>query len=300
MAERGETVQGQVIAAYGRHYRVRLADGSVIHCFPRGKKSDLACGDRITVVRTAHDQGSVSAIGPRSSLIYRSDEYREKIIAANVTQVVVVVAGRPMFDQNLLHRCLVAAEQQGLATLIALNKADLAEETRAAQEKLRACEALGYRVVPLAAKRDISPLRRLLTGHTSVLVGQSGMGKSTIVNSLVPDAQAQTGEISEALRSGRHTTTHARLYRLDGESQIIDSPGMQSFGLHHLPAKELVEGFPEFRPLVGRCRFGDCRHLVEPGCAVLDALNAGDIARTRWETYRKLRDELDNARPQWA
>lgn len=301
MAKRGdETVEGLVVSVHGRHYMVELEDGQVIHCYPRGKKSSVACGDRVKLVRTAPDQAVIDSIGPRTSLIYRSDQYREKIIAANVTQVVVVVAARPAFDEDLLIRCLVAAQQQQLAVVIVLNKADLVEESAETLGKLRIYGSLGYSVVPLSAKRDIAPLRPALQKHMSVLVGQSGMGKSTIVNALVPEAGAATGEISEALDSGKHTTTSARLYHLDARSHIIDSPGMQTFGLHHLSSDELAEGFREFRQLLGQCRFGDCRHLVEPGCAILEAVEKGSVARRRWEAYRKLRGEFDGARPDWG
>jgi ribosome biogenesis GTPase / thiamine phosphate phosphatase len=301
MAKRGdETADGLVVGAHGRHYMVELEDGQVIHCYPRGKKSSVACGDRVKLIRTAPDQAVIDSIGPRTSLIYRSDQYREKIIAANVTQVVVVVAARPAFDEDLLIRCLVAAEQQQLGIVIALNKADLVDETAATLNKLRIYESLGYSVVPLSAKRDVSPLPPKLQKQLSVLVGQSGMGKSTIVNALVPGALAATGEVSEALDSGKHTTTSAHLYHLDALSHIVDSPGMQTFGLHHLSSAELAEGFRELRPLLGNCRFSDCRHLVEPGCAILAAVDKGNVAQHRWEAYRKLREEFDNARPQWG
>ncbi|MEX0959498.1 MAG: ribosome small subunit-dependent GTPase A [Burkholderiales bacterium] len=300
MTKRGETARGLVVGVHGRHYMVEVDDGPVVHCYPRGKKSSLACGDRVILDRTAPDQGVIASVEPRASLIYRSDQYREKVIAANVTQVVVVVAARPAFDEDLLMRCLVAAEQQQLGIVIVLNKADLVEETTETLGKLRIYASLGYSVILLSAKQDIDPLRPKLQKQLSVLVGQSGMGKSTIVNALVPDAQAATGEFSEALDSGKHTTTSARLYHLDAHSHIIDSPGMQTFGLHHLSSDDLAEGFREFRQLLGHCRFGDCRHLVEPGCAILEAVAKGNVARHRWEAYRKLRGEFDRARPDWG
>jgi ribosome biogenesis GTPase len=203
----------------------------------------------------------------------------------------------PSFYEELLNRCLLAAEHQGIASLIVLNKFDLVEESRRALDALQLYAGLGYTVLPLMAKRDVGPLRRHLAGHLSVLVGQSGMGKSTIINSLLPEAAARVSEISAALDSGRHTTTHARLYRLDEDSALIDSPGMQEFGLAHLTLDELQHAFVEFRPLLGHCRFNDCRHVSEPGCAVREAAQLGAIGERRLTVYRKLVDELARTRP---
>lgn len=289
-------LHGQVVAVHGRHYVVELAEGGTIPCFPRGKKSLVACGDRVEVVMSARDQGVIEAVDPRRSLLYRSDRYREKLIAANVTQMVIVLAVVPTFYEELLNRCLIAAEHQGIAALIVLNKFDLADRSAQAMTGLQRYADLGYAVLPLAAKRDVQPLRAHLAGHTSVLVGQSGMGKSTIINALLPGAGAAVSDISLALDSGRHTTTYARLYRLDAQAALIDSPGMQEFGLAHLNADDLQCAFVEFRPLLGQCRFNDCRHRGEPGCAIDAAVARGAIDARRVECYRKVLAELERAK----
>ena len=287
---------GLVIGAYGRHYMVELAGSEPLLCFPRGKRSAVACGDRVEVARTSADQGVIESIEPRSALLYRSDQYRQKLIAANVTQIVIVLAVVPSFYEELLNRCIVAAENQRVQLTIVLNKSDLAGVSTEAADRLKLYSALGYRVIPLTAKRDVSPLRSVLAGHVSVLVGQSGMGKSTIVNALIPDAGAITTEISAALDSGRHTTTHARLYHLDAKSQLIDSPGLQEFGLHHLTQQDIAEAFTELRPLLGECRFRNCRHLTEPGCAISEAQSSGKIDMRRLASYRKLVAEIDSGK----
>ena len=253
----------------------------------RGRRGELACGDRVSVARTAPGQGVIESVEPRSTLLYRSDRARQKLIAANVTQIVVVVAPVPPFHADLVNRCLAAAEHGGMGALIALNKSDLpqAPEALAALELYR---PLGYRVVALSAKHDLAPLVQHLKGNTSVLVGQSGMGKSTIINALLPEAAVRVAEISAALDSGRHTTTHARLYHLDSASHIIDSPGLQEFGLHHVDAPDLAQAFIEFRPFLEQCRFRNCRHLTEPGCAVATACTGGIISNQRLESYRGL------------
>ena len=289
-------LSAQVVAAFGRQYLVRLADGSEIACLTRGKKSEVACGDVVEVRRTADPstelrtgaQAVIERIAPRRSLLHRSDAFREKLIAANVTQIIIVVAAEPSFSDELLARCLVAAYDQKLDVLIVLNKCDLLDAAAAARKRLIPYTAIGYRVLELSAKQDVSALPRFFDGHTSVLVGQSGMGKSTLINTLLPDAQAATREISAALDSGKHTTTHARLYRINETSSLIDCPGVQAFGLHHLSFGGIEQGFVEFAQYLGQCRFRDCRHTHEPGCALRNAVTEGKIDARRLELFLQI------------
>ncbi len=279
---------GTVVAAFGRQYEIALDGGGLALCFPRGKKSHVACGDRVTVALSAADHGVITAVLPRSTLLYRSDAFRQKLFAANATQAVIVVAAEPSFSDELVSRCIVAAEQQHMRALIVLNKTDLAEKAEAARLQLAPFLDLGYPVVELSAKHDAEALRPHLAGQCSVLVGQSGMGKSTLINALLPEVQASVREISGALDSGKHTTTHTRLYRLDAASSLIDSPGMQEFGLAHLTRAEIEQGFREFLPHLDRCRFRDCRHDQEPDCALRAAVAAGSISARRLGQFHAL------------
>ena len=286
------------MAAHGRRFRVELAGGDRVDCMTRGRKSDIACGDSVRIVRTESAAGVIEAVEPRRTLFYRSDAHRQKLIAANVTQIVVVVAADPPFSDDLVSRCLVGAEHAGISAVIAFNKTDLPQAHEASQA-LQLYADLGYAIVPLAAKRDLAPLRPQLSGHLSVLVGQSGMGKSTIINGLVSTASARVGELSAALNTGRHTTTHAELYHLDAHSHIIDSPGLQAFGLYHLTVPDAAHAFVEFRPALGHCRFRDCRHVREPGCAVVEAAALGSISERRLASYRRLVGELEHKPAEW-
>lgn len=279
-------MSGRVVAAFGRQYLVRLDDGSLLPCLTRGKKSDVVCGDIVEIKRSGEDQGVIERIAKRTSLLHRSDAWREKLIAANVSQIVIVVATEPSFSDEVITRCLIAAFDQNLSVLIVLNKCDLPKDNASAQ--LAAYRSIGYKVLELSAVQDISELRPLLQHHTSVLVGQSGMGKSTLINALLPDAQAATREISTVLDSGKHTTTHAKLYKLDEHSSLIDCPGVQAFGLHHLTLGRIEQGFIEFAPYLGLCRFRDCHHLHEPGCALLDAVAKGKIDSRRLELFQQI------------
>jgi ribosome biogenesis GTPase len=281
-------MDGRVIAAHGRQYLVERSDGLRLTCVPRGKRSDIACGDRVEIEMTSENQGVIEAITPRTSLLYRSNETKQKLIAANVDQVVIVVATEPSFSDELITRALLAAESEEIEPLIVLNKCDLTDKLEAARERLAIFAKLGYRILELSALEHADDLRPELQGYTSVLVGQSGMGKSTLVNALVPEAHAATREISAALDSGKHTTTHATLYHLDDESDLIDSPGLQEFGLGHLDRQEIEHAFPEFRPYVGQCRFRDCRHDKEPDCALIAAVDAGNIDKRRFAIYHRI------------
>ncbi|KMY85849.1 Ribosome small subunit-stimulated GTPase EngC [Candidatus Paraburkholderia calva] len=290
-ASGGARLEGIVIAAHGRHYPVALVDhGPILQCFPRGKKSEVAVGDRVSYEYSSADQGVIVEIGKRRNLLYRSDQFKSKLFAVNLDQLLIVLATEPHFSEDLLGRALIAAEAHGLESLIVLNKIDVEGALPLARERLVPYRVLGYTVIELSAKMalgDVHPqLDARLKDRSTILLGQSGMGKSTLVNLLVPDAA--THEISSALNSGRNTTTFTRLYHLPGGGSLIDSPGFQEFGLHHLTEGQLERAFADFRPYLGKCRFYNCHHLCEPGCAVLEAVEAGDIRPERHMLYAQL------------
>ena len=274
--------------------------GERLVCFTRGKKSIAACGDRVNVQDAGVGQGVIVAIQARATLLSRSDGFRTKLLAANLTQVLIIVATAPPFSEELLGRTLVAAETLAIPARIVLNKIDLAEGRDAARERLAPYRALGYPVDEISVRTtpDVTHASIIahLAGHTTLLVGQSGMGKSSLLNLLVPDAQAAIREISEALQTGKHTTTDARLYDLPREGgetagSLIDTPGFQEFGLAHLSPGEIERAFPELRPFLGRCRFYNCAHLSEPGCAVREALERGEIRERRYLLFATLTRE---------
>lgn len=277
---------GQVVAAHSRRFIVETATG-LLPCQVRGRHLHVVCGDRVQLVRDGN-AGVIEAVLPRGTLFYRSDAFKTKAIAANVSQLAVVVAARPSFSPELVQRCLLAAEDQDIASLIVLNKTDL-PETSAARRLLAPLVRIGYRVLELSARADAMPLLPALANHTTLMIGQSGMGKSTLVNALFPDARVETAEYSEALDSGRHTTTHTRLHRIDADAALIDSPGLQEFALQHLDADALARAFVEFRPWLGQCRFRDCTHESEPGCRLVEAANADGIEPSRLALFRQLR-----------
>lgn len=285
-------LQGTVVAAYGKRYQVELTENKQrISCVTRGKKTDIACGDHVTIQLTDKHEGIIESTLPRSTLLYRSNAFKSKMLAANVTQIIIVLATQPSFYEALLNRCLIAAEAARIKVLIVLNKCDLADNDNAKQ-KLALYTSLGYQVLPLSAKEDISTLRPYLQGQASILVGQSGMGKSTMINALLPNESVRTQEVSHVLDSGKHTTTAAHLYHLDADSILIDSPGLQEFGLHHLSTDELEHAFIEFRPYLGKCRFNNCKHLQEPDCAITEAVAAHKISPERLAIYKMLRTEI--------
>ncbi|WP_323004307.1 ribosome small subunit-dependent GTPase A [Denitromonas sp.] len=287
---------GTIVASFGRQFEVLDADGTRWLCVTRGKRIDFACGDRVEFKATSDGHGVIQKAQTRDSLLHRSDAFRQKLLAANVTQILIVVATEPSFSDELISRCLCAAEHQHLKARILLNKADVTAGLDDARRRLAMFTALGYDVIELSAQQDVSVLKALLANETSVLVGQSGMGKSTLTNALVPEANAPTREISEALDTGKHTTTATRLYALPGGGALIDSPGLQAFGLAHLSEDDLLAGFREFSPCLGHCRFRNCKHDTEPGCALLAAVDRGDISARRFSHYRLLSSEIHHAR----
>ncbi|MBB5217088.1 ribosome small subunit-dependent GTPase A [Parapusillimonas granuli] len=290
--DKAAALQGRIIGAHGRHYTVEFPDGSLRQCFPRGKKAGAAVGDHVVVSPQAAGEGSIERILERRNLLYRSDDMRSKQFAANVDQLLIVVAPEPLFSDDLLGRALIAARSAGIEPIIILNKTDLHDSLPRARAKLAGLAGAGVRVIELSALAGDAvrgALLPVLRGKCSLLLGQSAMGKSTLLNALVPDARALTQEHSQALGAGKHTTTTTRLYHLpDGSGDLIDSPGFQAFGLYHLGPSEIERGFPEFQDGIEGCRFYNCTHRHEPGCGVLAALERGEIPRERHELYKRI------------
>ncbi len=292
------SLSGIIIAAHGRHY-LADADGLKLQCVTRGKKTNVAVGDSVQLTLTSPNQAVIDAIAERKTLLYRSDQYKSKLLAANLTQLFIVVATEPGFADDLISRSLVAADAAGIEAHIILNKTDVADLLPRTRERLLQYAQLGYPIHEVSARADpehaIATLMPLLAGQSSILIGQSGMGKSSLINLLVPDADIAVREISAALDTGKHTTTFTRLYKLEQDSAqqatIIDSPGFQEFGLYHLSEGMLERAFREFSPYLGGCKFYNCRHLIEPSCAVLAAVAEGKITRMRHTLYGQLLHE---------
>lgn len=285
---------GTIIAAHGRHY-VAQTDTVKLQCVTRGKKSDVAVGDIVEIQLTSPNQGVIESIGERTTLLYRSDQYKSKLLAANVTQMFIVVATEPGFSDDLVSRSLVAAEAAGVAAHIILNKTDVTESLAKTRHRLALYASLGYPVHEVSARAApesaCALLEPLLAGQSTILIGQSGMGKSSLINLLVPGADIAVREISAALDTGKHTTTFTRLYKMDDDTVVIDSPGFQEFGLYHLTEGMLERAFPEFAPFLGQCKFYNCHHQTEPNCAIIAAVESGKITQMRHALYRQLLHE---------
>lgn len=281
----------QIVTSFGRRFQVRTAAGKMYEATTRKKRIDFACGDIVHIGHINQQQAVIEDYLPRRSLLYRQDATRTKLIAANVTLMLIVLAAVPTPSELLLQRALLAAEAADITPLIILNKADLPQNAEWL-EKLSFYQNLGYKVINISALDDITLLHEHLHGECAILLGQSGMGKSTLTNALLGKEQAKVGAISAALDSGRHTTTHAQLYDIDTQTQLIDSPGLQAFGLHYLHTGDLLHYFPDMRPYIGQCRFHNCTHRREPGCTLKEAVAEGKLKPERLRFLQNITDEL--------
>jgi ribosome biogenesis GTPase len=302
-ADTSQCQRGLVVSTHGRHVIVEDEQGGRLICHPRGKKSEAVVGDRVLWQPTLEGSGEglIVQVEERRNLLYRQDEWRSKSFAANLDQVLVWIAVEPVFSEAQLTRALLAARYADIPVTIVLNKIDL-PGADTARQRLAPYVAMGYPVVEMSLKADTDAAKAqvmpLLQGKASLVLGPSGAGKSTLINTLLPNARAEVGEISQALNSGRHTTTTSLWYWLDDshESAVIDSPGFQEFGLHHIAPTELAKWMPDIAAHIADCRFYNCTHRQEPGCAVRAAAERGEISPMRLSLYTGLFDELSQQR----
>ncbi|PKO59486.1 MAG: ribosome small subunit-dependent GTPase A [Betaproteobacteria bacterium HGW-Betaproteobacteria-18] len=295
---------GLIVANYGRHFLVENAAGERLICHSRGKKSQGVVGDRVLWL-ASQDEGTIEKIETRRNLFYRQDDVRTKLFAANLDQVLILIAAEPEFSSSQLSRALIAAEEQHITPIIALNKSDLAEPFARAWNWLAPYRHMGYDVLALSLKDEAASraaMSQRLADKTTLVLGPSGAGKSTLINCLIPGALVQTGVLSQALSSGKHTTTSTTWYWVDANktTALIDSPGFQEFGLNHIDPAQLAAYMPDLKPHVKNCKFYNCSHLHEPGCGVIAAVNSDDmpesISVNRYQIYSDLYAELKQMR----
>jgi len=291
----GETLPGLVIARYGKRALVEDEDGQRRQCFLRANLDSVVAGDRVAW-RASEDGGVIDARADRTSVLSRPDARGNmRPVAANIDLMLIVIAPKPPAHANLIDRYLVAAEHEGIDAVLVLNKQDLLVDGDDIVSLAESYQALGYPVVRTdkVSDPDAQALREIIEEQTMVLVGQSGVGKSSLINRLLPGLDIRTGALSEAIDKGRHTTTAAELYHLPGGGALIDSPGIREFHLHHLCRQDVANGFVEFKPFLGTCKFRDCSHDHEQGCALLQAIEVGIISEERFASYRMILDSPD-------
>lgn len=295
----GPEQAGLVITHFGTQVEVEAVDGSGRRqrCHLRANLGDLVTGDQV-VWREGSQGAVIVAVLPRESLLSRPDTRgRLKPVAANIDRIVIVIAPTPLPHANLIDRYLVAAETVGIEPMILMNKTDVLDAgTQPGVDALLApYRRIGYTVLTASTRsaEGLNVLRAALIPHISVFVGQSGVGKSSLVNALLPGVDTRVGELSEQTGKGRHTTTTARLFHFPSGGDLIDSPGIREFALWHVDEQQLAWGFREFRPFLGHCRFRDCRHRDDPGCALQQAVAEGHIDPRRLASFAHLSTALD-------
>jgi len=293
-----EQHNGIVISRYGNRAEVEDESGQLIPCHIRRALSDLVTGDRVDWKLVPEDdnetKGVITKIHERSSVLKRPIRYQGlKPVAANIDQVLVVTAIEPPFTDRILDRYLVAIEESGIEAVLILNKTDLIAADHPVRASMKIYQELGYRVLETCCKQDdiSSLLTETLANKTSVFVGQSGVGKSSLVNQILPEVQTDVSALSETSGLGTHTTTTSRLYHLDQDAILIDSPGIREFGMDHLDAQQIASGFIEIAEHAQYCKFRDCHHVKEPGCAVKQAVESGEIHQNRYDNYHYLYEE---------
>jgi ribosome biogenesis GTPase len=297
-----QQVNGLVIVNYGKALLVEDDDRDLHRCVARRNLEQIVSGDRVSWEPTGTGKGVIIAVTPRSTVLKRLDiTHKPRPLAANIDQIVVVSAPQPALDEFLVDKYLVAAELIGTNPVLVINKSDLldTDAREALDTRISTYVGIGYQVLYTSAHTDdgIDSLAEALAGKTSILVGQSGVGKSSLIMRLLPDLDIAIGRLSDASGQGRHTTTATTLYHLPHGGNLIDSPGVRDFRLELTEAVELAQGFREFRPFIGQCRFHNCRHVNEPDCALVAAASRGDISERRLESYRNLLQWMSDATP---
>ncbi|MDP4535091.1 small ribosomal subunit biogenesis GTPase RsgA [Alkalimonas collagenimarina] len=300
--------QGLILSRFGQHADVESENGDVIRCNLRRSLNSAVTGDRVVWRKARQPQGGVEgiidAIADRQSVLLRPDFYDGlKPVAANIDRIVVVSSVLPEFSCNIIDRYLVAAEVTDIPPLLVINKADMLSdaEREVLEEQLAVYERIGYDYLWVSAHTGLGmdALKTLLRQGTSILVGQSGVGKSSMMNSILPELQLSTRDVSSVSGLGQHTTTASRLYHLPDGGQLIDSPGIREFGLWHFNPEQVTAGFIEFRDYLGHCKFRDCKHITDPGCAILQAVADGHISEIRYQSYLKILTSMAEDKPNY-
>jgi ribosome biogenesis GTPase len=282
----GETQTGLVITRYGQHLLVEAESGELYQCTGRRNIELSVAGDQVIFQTIGNDEGVVTALLERDNLLRRS----QKVIAANIDQLWLVVAVEPHYQFELIDRYLVVAENAELPINIVVNKIELSQKINQIKYDFSMYESAGYSVHYLSVEEqtNIAELKALLNDKTHIFLGQSGVGKSSLINELIPDLNLRVNEISTKSKLGKHTTTNTTLYHIPSGGDLIDSPGIREFQLDDLTDKEILSGFREFKPFIGQCKFRNCAHINEPNCAIKQAVESGEIHTQRYQNYLNL------------